>query len=90
MWLAPGMSDLITAKLPPPTAHDAIVTGRRYGGGEAAAAGIVHEAVAEDDVLPRAVELAAAQAPKRGENVTALRSRPYRDLLVTLDEGALR
>ena len=36
-----GMNELITARLPARTAHEAMTTGRRYGGAEAAAAGIV-------------------------------------------------
>jgi Delta3-Delta2-enoyl-CoA isomerase len=48
----PGMDALITRRLPAQTAHEAIVTGRRYGGIEAAERGIVDTAVAEDRVLP--------------------------------------
>ena len=57
--LAPGMTQLIAAKLPAAVAHAAIMTARRWGGSEAVADGIVDEAVAEDEVLARAVELAA-------------------------------
>lgn len=53
----PGMSALITAKVIPRTAVDAMTTGRRYGGDEAAAAGLVDE-VADIDEL---VEAAAAR-----------------------------
>jgi enoyl-CoA hydratase/carnithine racemase len=90
VWLAPGMSDLIAARLTPAVAHEAILTGRRYGGTEAAAAGIVDEAVPEDQVLLRAVERAAAQAGKPREAVRALRERLYHDLIATLEAGALR
>ncbi len=89
VWLAPGMSDLLAAKLPVATAHEAIMTGRRYGGEEARANGIVDEAVPEDQVLPRAIELAAAQAGKSREVVPMLRQRLYLDLLATLDQGDL-
>jgi Delta3-Delta2-enoyl-CoA isomerase len=44
--------------------QEAILTGRRYGGAAAAAAGIAHQAVPEDQVLARAVELAAGLAGK--------------------------
>ncbi|MDX1650581.1 MAG: enoyl-CoA hydratase-related protein, partial [Myxococcota bacterium] len=53
--LHPGMTALVRARLPIATAHDAIVTGRRYGGGEAAAGGLVDEAAPEDVLLERAV-----------------------------------
>ena len=63
--LAPGMTQLIAAKLPIATAHAAVVTARRWGGEEAVTAGIVDEAVAEGRVLARAIELAAARAGDR-------------------------
>src|SRR5271166_4159056 len=40
----PGMSALIAARLPIRTAHEALTTGRRYGGTDAVLAGIVEEA----------------------------------------------
>lgn len=71
--LTPGMSALLMARLPTMAAHEAIVTGRRYSADEAVAAGLVDETAAEDDVLPRAIEVATELAPKRGEIVTALK-----------------
>jgi enoyl-CoA hydratase/carnithine racemase len=50
---------VLTAKLSAGSVHEAVLTGRRYGGGDAVAAGVVHRAVAEDEVLAQAVELAA-------------------------------
>ncbi|NUT47748.1 MAG: enoyl-CoA hydratase/isomerase family protein, partial [Saccharothrix sp.] len=41
----PGMSALIQARLAPRTAHEAMTTGRRYGGADAAAVGVVDHAV---------------------------------------------
>jgi Delta3-Delta2-enoyl-CoA isomerase len=58
----PGMGALLQARLPHRTAHEAMTTGRRYGGEDAAAAGIVDAAVPLDDVLPTAVERARALA----------------------------
>src|SRR5271157_938109 len=49
----PGMNALLAARLSARTAHEAMTTGRRYGGLEAAAAGIVDEAVKEGRELPR-------------------------------------
>jgi enoyl-CoA hydratase/carnithine racemase len=57
----PGMNALIAARLSPRTAHEAMTTGRRYGGIDAARAGLVEEAVEEAEVLPRALARAAAQ-----------------------------
>src|SRR6478609_7918024 len=45
------MSALVRAKLPIRTAREAMLTGRRYGGPDAVAAGIADEAVAEDQVV---------------------------------------
>jgi enoyl-CoA hydratase/carnithine racemase len=60
--LTPAMFAVVSAKLPPRTAHEAIITGRRYGGTAAAAAGIAYRAVAADQVLADAIELAAGLA----------------------------
>jgi enoyl-CoA hydratase/carnithine racemase len=69
--VTPPMYAVIEAKLPRRAAQEAILTGRRYGGADAAAAGIVHQAVAEDLVLPRAVELAAGLAAKDRRTLAA-------------------
>lgn len=62
--VTPAMFAVIAAKLPGRTAQEAILTGRRYGGPEAAAAGIVHQVASEDQVLSRAVQRAAGLAGK--------------------------
>ena len=87
--LAPGMTQLIAAKLPVATAHAAVMTARRWGGEEAVGAGIVDEAVPEDEVLARAVELAAARAATSREATVALRTGLYGPLLATLDRAEL-
>jgi Delta3-Delta2-enoyl-CoA isomerase len=56
----PGMGALLQARLPHRTAHEAMTTGRRYGGVDALAAGIVDAAVPIDQVVPVAVERARA------------------------------
>lgn len=62
--LTPEMFAVIGAKLPRRTAHEAIVTGRRYGARDAQAAGIVHRSASEDRVLAEAVGLARELAAK--------------------------
>ena len=57
--LTPEYMSLLRAKLPGRTLHEALVTGRRYGGLDARAAGIVHQVASEDEVLPQSIELAA-------------------------------
>jgi enoyl-CoA hydratase/carnithine racemase len=65
------MYAVLEAKLPRRAAQEAILTGRRFGGTDAAAAGIVQHAVPADDVLPRAVELAAGLAAKDRRTLAA-------------------
>src|SRR6516164_88744 len=55
----PGMSALIQARLTPRTAHEAMITARRYDGLDAEAAGIVDRTAAEDAVRGAATEIAA-------------------------------
>lgn len=73
----PGMSALIAARLPAGTAHESMTTGRRYGGSDAAVAGIVEEAVDEADVLPRAIERAASLAEKNPDTLQTIKQRLY-------------
>jgi enoyl-CoA hydratase/carnithine racemase len=73
----PGMSALIQARLDRQTAHEAMTTGRRFGGQDALAAGIVEHAVAEDAVRGTAVELATAQTGKAGVTLSTIKSRLY-------------
>ncbi|WP_438452802.1 enoyl-CoA hydratase-related protein [Streptomyces asiaticus] len=80
----PGMSALIQGRLSPRTAHEAMVTARRYGGHDALAAGIVDHAVAEDSVRSTAVELAAAQVGKAGDTLGTIKSRMYAPALAAL------
>lgn len=80
----PGMSALIRAKLPVRSAREAMLTGRRYGGDDALAAGIVDETVAEGEVVARAVERAAALAPKNRDVVAAIKSEMYGPALAAL------
>ena len=80
----PGMSALIAARLPIRTAHEAMTTGRRYGGTDAALAGIVEEATSEADVLPRALDRASTLAGKNPDTLKAIKRRLYHDTLAAL------
>jgi Delta3-Delta2-enoyl-CoA isomerase len=79
-----GMSALIQAKLPVRTAQEAMLTGRRYGGGEAEGAGIVDEAVPEDQVLDRGVARASALAGRSPVAVAGIKSGLYQRALASL------
>jgi enoyl-CoA hydratase/carnithine racemase len=85
----PAMAALIQARLSKKTAHEAMTTGRRYGGEDAVAAGIVDHAVAEADVLPRAVEIAAALAAKDGTTLGAIKEGMYPEALRLLRDPAV-
>ena len=79
-----GMSALIQARLSPQVAHEAMTTGRRYGGAQALAAGVV-DAVAEDgEVLAAAIERAAALAGKAAPVLATIRKRMYAPVLTAL------
>ncbi len=84
----PGMSALITARLRPDTAHEAMTTGRRYGGPEAVAAGIAAEAVGEEEVRSRAVAIAAGLAGKDPVTLQTIKQRMYAPALAALTDTA--
>jgi Delta3-Delta2-enoyl-CoA isomerase len=86
MPFTPGMSALIQARLPKIIAHEAMVTGRRYGGQDAVTAGIVHGTAAEADVVPAAVALAAPLAAKDGATIAKIRTNMYGPALQALTE----
>lgn len=79
-----GMSALIQGRLSKKTAHEAMTTGRRYGGTDALAAGIVDAVAHEDDVLPNAIELARPLAGKAGATLGTIKARMYADALAAL------
>jgi len=82
--LQPGMTALIRSRLPAQTAHEAIVTGRRYGAADAVALGIVDRAVAENDVLATAIEMARELAGKDPATLAALKQGLYAETLHVL------
>ena len=81
-----GMSALIQARLSKKTAHEAMTTGRRYGGAEAEAAHIVDAVADEDAVLTAALEMARPLAEKAGPTLATIKERMYADALATLRE----
>lgn len=81
--LTPAMYAVLEARLPRPVLADAALTGRRFAGPEALAAGIVTEVAPEDAVLDRAVALAEALAGKSREVIAAHKQLLYGDALAT-------
>jgi enoyl-CoA hydratase/carnithine racemase len=80
----PGMAALIQARLAKKTAHEAMTTGRRYGGSDALAAGIVDAVADEDQVLPAALDLARPLAGKHGPTLGAIKRGMYGPALEAL------
>ncbi|MEU3794188.1 enoyl-CoA hydratase-related protein [Streptomyces fructofermentans] len=84
----PGMSALIQSRLTARTAHEAMLTARRYGGTDALAAGLVDRVTDEDSVRRTAVETARAQAVKAGPTLGTIKARMYASVLETLRDTA--
>ena len=84
----PGMSALILAKLPITAAHEAMTTGRRFGGADAASAGIVDEATDLDHLVARAIELVAPLAKHDPATLNRIKARMYEPTLATLRDVA--
>jgi len=80
----PGMAALIQGKLTPAAAHETMTTGRRFGGTDAATAGLVDAAVPEEDVLPKALERARALTGKNPQTLAAIKTQMYTGPLAAL------
>lgn len=83
----PGMNSLIMSRMTATAAHEVMVTGNRFGGDEAARLHIVHHAVPADAVVPRAVEIAAAQAGKDRTTLGAIKQRMYGETIELLSNS---
>jgi enoyl-CoA hydratase/carnithine racemase len=80
----PGMTALVMCRIPKLTAHEAMTTGRRYGGADAAARGLVDEAVGAEHVLHAALERARPLAAKDPATLGAIKARMYGPVLAAL------
>jgi enoyl-CoA hydratase/carnithine racemase len=83
-----GMAALIQARLSKKTAHEAMTTGKRYGGSEALAAGIVDAVAPEDQVLASALDIARPLAGKPGNALGMIKSQMYAETIRVLREVA--
>jgi enoyl-CoA hydratase/carnithine racemase len=77
--LTEAMFAVLTARLPHATLQEAALTGRRYSGPDAQAAGIVDEVVPEDEVLDRAVAWAAGLVEKNRDVIAVHKHLLYGD-----------
>ena len=85
-----GMGALIQSRLTPQTAHESMVTARRFGGEEAYARQIVDRAVPEAEVRATAIALAASHASKAGPALQTIKTRMYAGVLAALTSEAER
>jgi Delta3-Delta2-enoyl-CoA isomerase len=81
--LTPAMFAVVAAHLPPTTLRESALTGRRYGGPDAVAAGIADAVAPEPDVVDHAVALATGLADKNRKVIAAHKRLLFGDALTT-------
>lgn len=86
--LSPEMTALLRGRLPLAAAHEAILTGRRYGGEAARERGLVQRAVPEAELIDAAIEMIADLAEKDGPTMAALKRGLYADTVAILEGQA--
>jgi enoyl-CoA hydratase/carnithine racemase len=87
MTFTSGMNLLVSSKLNPPVAHQAMVFGRRFTAPEALAAGMIDATAPADDVLSTAVDQAGALVGKDPASLGAIKRMLYAPALAALREG---
>jgi enoyl-CoA hydratase/carnithine racemase len=80
----PGMDALIRCKLTPSAAVGAMTTGRRYGGVDALAAGLVTAIAGETDVVPSAMDLVQPLAGKDPKTLGTIKARMFASVTTAL------
>lgn len=83
-----GMNALVTSKLTPRTALDAMATGRRYGGNDAAAAGIVDATASSEKLLKTATGFVRDLAGKDRATLGTIKARMFADVVTALGAGS--
>lgn len=80
----PGMTALITSKLTPRTAIDAMTTGRRYASADAVSAGLVDAAAPLEELSGRAASMVRDLAGKDRSTLGTIKSRLFADPVAAL------
>jgi enoyl-CoA hydratase/carnithine racemase len=80
----PGMSSLILAKTTPQTAVTAMTTGRRYGGADALAAGLVDAVADEASLLDAAIAAVKPLVGKDAATLGTIKQTMYADTAAAL------
>jgi enoyl-CoA hydratase/carnithine racemase len=81
---SPPMAALIQARLPKLTAHEMMVTGKRYPAEEARAKGVVDAVADEASVLAEAIAIAKPLAGKSRATMAAIKRGAYPQMLAAL------
>jgi len=96
MRLAKGFAELSKAKLTAETLREAVLTGRRYGSGDAIRAGIVDDECDVEELLDRAVSLAEAGLPDNlgaasfdAQSFSQMKTELYVDAFRALRHGSV-
>ncbi|ABW10098.1 Enoyl-CoA hydratase/isomerase [Parafrankia sp. EAN1pec] len=82
-----GITELIRARMPVRTAHEAMTTGRRYGGDDALAAGIIDGVADQEKVLATAIAMARPLTGKASRTLGTIKSRLYATAVAGLVSG---
>jgi enoyl-CoA hydratase/carnithine racemase len=82
----PGMSALIAGRLTPQAAHEAMLSGARYGAADAIRLGIADAGSSEDALVAAAAERAAALAGKAPATVSGIKAGLYGEIVAKLRE----
>lgn len=72
-----GMTAFVQSRLSQPTKHIAMCTGKRYGGADALAAGMVDGVTTLEELVPTAIARAAELAPLRGPALGTIKQGLY-------------
>ncbi|HTI74007.1 MAG TPA: enoyl-CoA hydratase/isomerase family protein [Mycobacterium sp.] len=81
---SPGMAAIIQAKLTPAAAVEAMTTGRRYGGADAEAIGLVTASAPQDKVTSAAVDLVTPLTGKDPGTLQAIKSTMFATVTAAL------
>jgi enoyl-CoA hydratase/carnithine racemase len=84
MPFGPGFSALVAAKVSQPALHRLTLLGERLGAETALRLGVVDHAEELDQVVPRAMQIAADLAPKAKPIMTTIRGDYYGDAIAAL------
>jgi Delta3-Delta2-enoyl-CoA isomerase len=84
MAFTAGMQALLSSKLTPQTAHQAMVLGRRFTAPEAAAAGMIDGTFSDEVLLERSLEYATSLVGKDAATIQAIKKNLYAPTLELL------